>query len=1161
MESKGKLLYHYDMIVLLDIVMSSTGSSIIKDEVISNIQAQVDILETKFQALTTQTLERLQQTSVSVDTFYAKVTCMKYTLKRIAGKYVRESLKQLGSSTTLQMLWGELNFFWDFFNYELLKHVITIMFTASDDPLLSQLAEYEENLGRFLSSTKLTDFFVVWPFSTDKPQDKEVAELKRVIVRVDRKWEDYTLHDVKAVTSVFAQGFFLPREFLLLAGVGKSSVSLLWYVPPPLASLIAEKLNEKNDFLSDNGFLSITIDGHQVYPLTPVRQCSLHLKTMYERCAACYESKKSNKKLLMPFKLALITKQEMRDYSVGKYSLATLRGDKDDIMYKKSTTTISTLGTLPDGSPARLVLLEGAPGSGKTTFSFDTVLKWVRNEILTDVSLLVLFPLRDYNLKNVASLLQLLALITTEYESLMEELEANKGEGMAFWFDGWDELASSLDGHSSIYEQLVSRKILPKARVIVTSRSWATNYIKKQLDQQPSQHIEIVSSYHDQIDWLLELKKQEQPTKFLSLIADLLKYLEETPAIRGNMHTPLSTQITLEVYQWSQESGSPLPTTVTQLYTSYTCLCIHKYLDNHSHFEPKMWKTNNFRDLPDLLRSWFVSLCRLAFDGLVDGQRLVFPDVPNHLRLETLGLMQAQAPLYDSEESAVVSYHFKHLTLQEFFFALLLSWMSEEERSEIVKMCVSDGRYTMTLRFLNGLTKSSPILRDDMMRMLDCNNHFSKQYSNEDRDMLTIFYWLFEGGDKATTADILGERRITVRSNYSWSALDYFVTGHCIARSNCSWDIHFRNSHMGDEKMTQFLQALSSAYGEHGNAYLYLLAWSGNELTSQSLFHLQDIPVNYLHHLKSLDLSRNNLDPIAMDHIAKTIPHMPQLEQLILYYNSDIQRGGAAYLVSALCDHKALKSLHLSNTNIAEEDCEQLAQLLSSSECLEELNVSDNSLSSDSVHILFKGLQQNSSLVRMQLGQYHLGKQKNHNHISLEAMKTVSAYLQAKKKCKLETLGLNECDISSVTAAELANGLSRNCSVKVLDLSDNPIGDEGAAALCQAMTENKTITTLLVARCDITTTGGAALASLVVNSTIVELDISYNSLGGVIPSIAQALQHNKTLKRLYMYDDDSLSQLKVENLINSLVNNTTLEELGLPKKFRVDTVKRVKWRW
>ena len=85
------------------------------------------------------------------------------------------------------------------------------------------------------------------------------------------------------------------------------------------------------------------------------------------------------------------------------------------------------------------------------------------------------------------------------------------------------------------------------------------------------------------------------------------------------------------------------------------------------------------------------------------------------------------------------------------------------------------------------------------------------------------------------------------------------------------------------------------------------------------------------------------------------------------------------------------------------------------------------------------------------------------------------------------------------------------------------------------------------------------MASLMANSTIEELDISGNSLGEAIQAIAQALEHNKTLKRLCMNDDDSLTQSNVENLMNSLTNNTTLEVLWLPKKFRVDSDKRVKW--
>ena len=1114
-----------------------------EDPIISDLQTTVDILETKFQQLTSQTLKRLQQTSVNVGTFYAQVTCMKHTLKRLAGKYVKKSYKQLASSVSpLESLWGELNDFWDFFNYELLQHVIRVMFTEAEDPLLSQLAEYEHEIDRFLSSTKLCHFFKVWPFSIDKPQEKEVAQLKRVVVRVDRKWEDCTLLDVKKISDTFAQGFFLPREFLLLAGVCKSSVSLLWYIPPSLASSIEEKVKEKNDFLSYNGFLSITIDDLQIY-LSLMTQCSLHLRGMYERHITCCKSKKLVEKLQMPFKLALITKKEISIFSNDEFSFATLRGDIDDIRYKKSPTTISSLGTLPKGSPPRLVLLEGAPGSGKTTFSFDAVLKWTRNEILTDISLLALFPLRDYNLRKATNLLELLASITPDHESLLEELEANKGEGMAFWFDGWDEIASSLDGHSSIYEQLVSGKILPKARMVVTSRSWATDYIKEQLEQQPSQHIEIVSSYHDQIDWLIEIKTQLS-TKLLPMIDDFLKYLQETPAIRGHMYTPLATHITLKVYQWSQESGSPLPTTVTQLYTSYTCLCIHNYLDNHSHFHPKMWKTNDFRDLPEPLHSWFFSLCRLAFDGLEDRQRLVFPDVPNHLRLETLGLMQAQAPLYASEESAVVSYHYKHLTLQEFLYALLLSWMCDEERSVIVERCVRDGRYTMTLRFLSGLTKSS-ILRDHMQRILN---------SKHRKNSLTIFHWLFEGGDKTSTADILQEREVTVHSHYSWSALDYFVTGHCIARSNCLWDINFWNAHMGDEKMTQFLQGLSSAHGEQGNPHITLINWSCNELTSQCLYHLKDIPASFLHYLKSFNISQNYLDRTAVDNLSKTIPHITQLEEIKLYDNPEIQRGGAVSLLSALCDQKSLKRLHLQNTNIGKEDCEQIAQLLSSSQFLEELNISDNSLSSDSVHFLFNGLHKSGSMNTLCM----YGSNHRSNYISLEAIKSFSAFLQD-KKCKLETMDLSKCGISD-TALELANGLSRNCSVKILYLSYNPIGDKGAAAFGQVLTENKTITILGLARCNITATGGEALASsLMINSTLEELNLSGNSLGGATASIGQVLEHNQTLKRLNIANDSSQSQSDVNTLIDSLKKNQTLKTLMLPVKFRVNTDTRVRW--
>ncbi len=180
-----------------------------------------------------------------------------------------------------------------------------------------------------------------------------------------------------------------------------------------------------------------------------------------------------------------------------------------------------------------------------------------------------------------------------------------------------------------------------------------------------------------------------------------------------------------------------------------------------------------------------------------------------------------------------------------------------------------------------------------------------------------------------------------------------------------------------------------------------------------------------------------------------------------------------------------------------------------SSQYLESLDVSDNSLSSDSVHILFSGLQQNSSL-----------------------------------------------DIG------LKDKLIRNCSLKKLNLSGNLLGDSEVTYLGKELETNKTITKLELQSCSMTTIGGAALASsLMINSTIEVLDISRNSLGGgPIQKFSELLQRNKTLKSLFIYDDNSLTQSDIDTLLNSATDNQTLTELRLPLKFRVkETNKRVNW--
>ncbi len=232
----------------------------------------MDYLETKFQLLTDEAHQRIKISGVSVDDFYASISNMKLSMKCLAKKYVKECFEK---ANTLAKIWGELNHFWDFFNYELFQHVVRVMFTEAEDPLRRELAEYESDMEIFLSRTKLCDFVDYWPFSITQPKKKAIKKLKRIVITVDKKWEDCTLHDVKKTRRIFSKGFFLPQEFMVVKGVGNGSVSILLSVLPSLASSIEEQVKQgKEDFLADNGFLSITIEGVQVYLLTPMRQTS-----------------------------------------------------------------------------------------------------------------------------------------------------------------------------------------------------------------------------------------------------------------------------------------------------------------------------------------------------------------------------------------------------------------------------------------------------------------------------------------------------------------------------------------------------------------------------------------------------------------------------------------------------------------------------------------------------------------------------------------------------------------------------------------------------------------------------------------------------------------------------------------------------------------------
>lgn len=88
------------------------------------------------------------------------------------------------------------------------------------------------------------------------------------------------------------------------------------------------------------------------------------------------------------------------------------------------------------------------------------------------------------------------------------------------------------------------------------------------------------------------------------------------------MHTHVTADIVAEVFQWSRDDAeATLPTTMTQLYTEFTCKLLTQHLKKDGSI--KSVKVKTLEDIPAGVRGKLLEMCRLAWGGIVK-QQLTF---------------------------------------------------------------------------------------------------------------------------------------------------------------------------------------------------------------------------------------------------------------------------------------------------------------------------------------------------------------------------------------------------------------------------------------------------------------------------------------------------------------------------------------------------------
>ena len=406
----------------------------------------------------------------------------------------------------------------------------------------------------------------------------------------------------------------------------------------------------------------------------PVDQYANYLRAYYEGEKLPVYSKwppTASKKFIH---LAVVKKKHVTKREADEFTRATLHGNIDEIIGKKEPLEFTQIGIKQDRSHARMILVEGAPGIGKTTFSWELGRRWSERKILQWYRLVVLLRLRDKRVREAKTIYDLLYYSDDEVRiDVAKEVTRNNGKSVLLLFEGFDELPRKLQTEESIFLDILCRRKLPKATVLITSRPSATKFLHSIFKANIDQHIEILGFTTADVQSYVKsvIKDQQLHTEFT-------QYLKCYPHIRGLMYVPLNAVIVTEIYKTTKldKSQEFVPTTLTELYTSLTRGMLLRYLASHNEYGKQEWKLSSFSDLPEELRKQLHTICGIAFQGILK-EEFIFDDLASDFN--TLDLMQSASELY-VDLGAVVSHNFFHLTLQEFLAAVHVSEQTTEEQ-------------------------------------------------------------------------------------------------------------------------------------------------------------------------------------------------------------------------------------------------------------------------------------------------------------------------------------------------------------------------------------------------------------------------------------------------------------------------------------------------
>ena len=492
-------------------------------------------------------------------------------------------------------------------------------------------------------------------------------------------------------------------------------------------------------------------------------------------------------------------------------------------------------------------------GIGKTTLANELCVRWARDGFLAeDFDAVVLIPLRSVQQRSLKDV--------TKKEIGKEnyqEIKKSAGSRCLIILEGLDEMPVDCRQSDPFLIRLIKEcNKLEKATILITSRPHACEKIEA------GRRVEVVGFGNDEIR---EFAKNFF-SKDIQSVEEFLWQLDEYPQFHSLCYVPMNLVMIVDIFQCSEKK---LPSTLTELYQVFIVMTLKRQVEKDTENVTKkpavcssvaVRAADNveetlcvmLRGIPKETVGIVLCLSRLAYRGFFDWYchredeyglekwkepKIIFTesdliqcDIEVTSDFDGFGLLKATQTHHLLTD--VNTYSFNHLSIQEYFCAVYISFQSQQEQLRLLRKHFDE--YPNVFTYVCGLTG---LVSSEMFQFIYSKLTSSGKSWEGDHDVITAMRCINESKQSNGPHQSVSPFTLDMTGNtllpYDCLCLSNVLSCYPVSQLNM-WGCSIGNK--GAELLVKHYPNKNTTSQLLEELYL-----RGNDLTSEGMKHVMKI--------------------------------------------------------------------------------------------------------------------------------------------------------------------------------------------------------------------------------------------------------------------------------------------------------------------------------